>query len=408
MLAFLKSGSSTSKSTTVTPQLNTLVYYAAAQVPSALWQSIIPTQQWYMQLPYLLAQEQVLPSHIQSVYAIHTMHNVVVAAYYAQLITLNAAQLQALRHTTANQIILKTALTLLPIIHKLIPCAQCKILVIGNSIVTQDYMMRNNSTYSNMACIHNLITHVKKKHPIEATIIKDAPFSLEQEIKKLSKPYQVLPLLPTMQLPIAAHWHTMHDYTQQLLAKYRTVYHSCNKKLAPIRIQQLSNADVDLHQDQLYTLLLQVINRNHNTYNTVAPNYFSVMKHTFPHQFYVLGYFLHNELIGFASYFATTSVLEAAYVGLNYDYNTTHKLYQNMLYQYVQSTIEHKCTMLNLSRTATEIKSVLGAVPTYYNCYITIENKLVKKIVTPIIQNLKSDAYTIRSPFKKTASTYPN
>ena len=95
--------------------------------------------------------------------------------------------------------------------------------------------------------------------------------------------------------------------------------------------------------------------------------------------------------------------VEAHYIGLNYDYNLDYCLYQNILYDLIKVAIEQKAEKLNLGRTASEIKTTVGALPQDLLCYIKPQNTVSKLIQKPLMALLEPSAYTPRNPFKEEA-----
>jgi hypothetical protein len=98
------------------------------------------------------------------------------------------------------------------------------------------------------------------------------------------------------------------------------------------------------------------------------------------------------------------SKLEAHFVGLDYEYNTSKGLYQNMLYDFIRQAIEAKSDTLYLGRTALEIKSTVGAEPDLMSLYVKSANPIYQRIVGPIFGNLKQTDWIQRRPFKDALS----
>ena len=61
--------------------------------------------------------------------------------------------------------------------------------------------------------------------------------------------------------------------------------------------------------------------------------------------------------------------LDAHFVGINYEYNREYAVYQRMLYDYIQIAIENRLQQINFGRTASEIKSSVGAEPQNLTIY---------------------------------------
>src|SRR5690606_29301821 len=108
------------------------------------------------------------------------------------------------------------------------------------------------------------------------------------------------------------------------------------------------------------------------------------------------------KIIAFASSFVThDGCLEAHYIGFNYSENGVHDLYQNILYAMIEEGIKNTCNCINLGRTASEIKTTVGAKPRDLICYIKAQNTISRMIQKPFISFLQPAAWTPRNPFKE-------
>ena len=93
--------------------------------------------------------------------------------------------------------------------------------------------------------------------------------------------------------------------------------------------------------------------------------------------------------------------LEAHYIGFDYEMNNRFNLYQNILYSMINEAIIHKQTVVNLGRTAAEIKTTVGAKAENLICYIKPQNTISKLIQKPFISFLQPAEWIPRNPFKE-------
>ena len=129
--------------------------------------------------------------------------------------------------------------------------------------------------------------------------------------------------------------------------------------------------------------------------------YFIAMKKVLGDEFKFISVQLNGNTVAFLSAYKFRDNLEAHLVGLDYDLLRSHALYQNILYYFVRMAIENKCFKLFFGRTATEIKSTVGAVPVKLNCYLKLNNGLANLMVKPFMPTNDKSDYIARSPFKK-------
>jgi hypothetical protein len=108
-------------------------------------------------------------------------------------------------------------------------------------------------------------------------------------------------------------------------------------------------------------------------------------------------------LIGFTSFIERGDQLEFHYIGIDYDYNHTHSLYFNMLFDGVEKAIMAGKKELELGRTAREAKANLGCRPVYFNDFIRIKSKTARLLADWIggrFQTAMGEEWKNRHPFK--------
>jgi len=117
--------------------------------------------------------------------------------------------------------------------------------------------------------------------------------------------------------------------------------------------------------------------------------------------FKVFGYYLNGNIVGFISFIQDGKILHASHLGIDMQLPLSFSLYQRMMYDLVSYSIENNLTFINFGRTATEIKSTIGAIP--------VENSFVIFTKSPILHFInefyakyihKKPEYILRNPFK--------
>ena len=93
--------------------------------------------------------------------------------------------------------------------------------------------------------------------------------------------------------------------------------------------------------------------------------------------------------------------MDAHFVGINYELNKEHAIYQRMLYDYIEIGIEKKLNRINFGRTASEIKSSVGAVPQDLTMYIRHKKSITNKILKLFLQRIQPTPFQQKFPFKK-------
>ena len=106
-------------------------------------------------------------------------------------------------------------------------------------------------------------------------------------------------------------------------------------------------------------------------------------------------------LFGVACGFCLENEVEAHYIGFDYAHNKEYELYQTILYSFIEQAILMQKTKINLGRTASEIKTTVGARAHELLCYIKPQNTVSKLILKPFMQFLQPTEWIPRNPFKE-------
>ena len=71
-----------------------------------------------------------------------------------------------------------------------------------------------------------------------------------------------------------------------------------------------------------------------------------------------------------------------------------------MLYDYVTIAIENKMDFINFGRTASEIKSSIGAVPQELTIYLRHKKNIPNKLFSLFLNKIKPTSFSQKFPFK--------
>lgn len=203
-----------------------------------------------------------------------------------------------------------------------------------------------------------------------------------------------------MVMKIHSEWKDMNDYLSSLKAKFRTKANSAFKKSSKISIKELDIKDIDHYKDSIENLYKQVLESADFKFGEMTGDTFHYLKENLKDKFTMKGYFINDELVGFSTAYHNGDNIDAGYVGVNYELNTEHALYQRILYDYVDLSIKLGVRELRLGRTAEEIKSTLGAEPVHMKLYVKHKNVLSNKLIKPIFDSITPSKFELRQPFK--------
>ncbi len=213
---------------------------------------------------------------------------------------------------------------------------------------------------------------------------------------------------PVMQLELWPEWATFDDYLDSLHAKARTRAKRALKKAAPLHQRELSLAEVAHYQADIHALYQKVADQSRFNLFHYPEGYAPQLKAELGDRFRLLAYFDQAEgqekMVGFCTTIANYGVLEAHFIGFDQAYNASHQLYLAMLYDILALGIAERAWRINYGRTATEIKSSLGAEPVEMYCYLRHVNPLLNALAPNLVKYLdQPEPWQPRSPFKEVA-----
>jgi hypothetical protein len=212
--------------------------------------------------------------------------------------------------------------------------------------------------------------------------------------------YASMQVEPNMIIYLKPEWQTFNDYKSDLKSKYRIKANKADAKSKPLEVQLFSKNDIITHKNELQDLYQNTIDNADFNAQILNLETYIHLKENFKEAFLVQGYFLKNKLIGFLSAMKNGTHLDAHFIGIDYSKNKTYAIYPRILNDYVRLGISTNSSQINLGRTASEIKSTLGAQPKPLTCYCKHKRYLPNKILKPFIKNVQIKTYKQHQPYK--------
>jgi len=371
------------------------------------WQSLNHSGNVFTDLNYLRALETTAPPEMSFCYAVLKQNGVVLGGFVFQTIHLAPEILSEILAPLT-----KTKSIVSGLSEWLTRCKEEKglrVLISGNSFVSGRHGVlvakeaNPHVVFSALPEVVKLIVkHDVLPHKISIILVKDysseAALKPEETLKR--KRYHSFAVEPEMSVKVLPEWKTFADYMHSMSKKYRNRAKSVMAKSQLLEQADFSAHDIEHHIEEIYPLYKTLHDKAHFRLSALTPHYFFEMKNTYPEKFRLVVYKLNGKIVGFRSYFANQNQIEAHFIGVDNGLNREHSIYLRILYDFVNDAITSKKNELLLGRTAAEIKSTVGAVPTDLTCYIRHRNSLSNQIIRPFVDYLKPSAWTTRSPFK--------
>ena len=245
------------------------------------------------------------------------------------------------------------------------------------------------------------LSSLKENRPLHAIFIKDFyQESLPITDHLLDYNYMKMPVEPNMIFKLNPNWKTFEDYTDALKSKYRVKVNKADKTSSHLNAKLFNENDFKVYKEELQQLYENTIaNANFNA-QVLNLNTYIKLRALYKDDFIVKAYFLEDKLIGFLSALVNNNHLDAHFIGLDYELNKTHAIYPRILNDYVRLGIENKVSQINFGRTASEIKSTIGATPENLVCYTRHRRNFINKLLKPFISQVQIKDFKQHEPFK--------
>ncbi|WP_233131567.1 GNAT family N-acetyltransferase [Tenacibaculum holothuriorum] len=206
---------------------------------------------------------------------------------------------------------------------------------------------------------------------------------------------------PNMILSLDKSWNTFDDYLAAMRTKFRVKAKKAMKQSDSLRIEDISIEMLDELLPQMTTLYKTVTNKAGFNLGDFDLETYKCLKQNLEDQYLLKGYWLENKLVGFMSGIINQDTLDAHFVGIDYKFNKSYAIYQRMLYDYIILGIEQNVNYINFGRTASEIKSSVGAVPQDLTIYLRHKKTIPNKILSLFLNKIKPTAFKQKLPFKE-------
>jgi len=377
------------------------------------WASTQPTDNQFLKQTYLNLLEEHPPKGMRFHYLLFYKNDQPIGVAVAQLLSFNVAEsipeVEQYGQTEAVPLSTKVKEQVKKYFAKKL---NFNLLVGGNLLLTGQYgfhFKEGELTDEGQVKIYRealnvLRTQIEKEGTIiDVFFIKDLESDEEGCAKVLAEnQYHKFTFNPNMYLDIRAHWNTFEDYTADMSSKYRTRAKRAFKKGKNLVRKEFNWERIKANNERLYSMYQSISAGVSFNILTLHPDYFLALKETYQEDFKLIGYYVEDELIGFHTTLLNGPELEAHFLGFDGQYNSSHQLYLNILYDIVREGIEQKRHKVVFARTAMEIKSSVGAEPQALYSFLKYKGNFRNRFTGRIIKSFEpNDNWVQRKPFKE-------
>jgi len=367
------------------------VYRSIEEVGESRWDTLV-SKRFFLSYRYLKTLE-IACNQLTYRYVLVYNKEEFVGLFYFQIIPFSG---EALRNY------IPTSNSLFESLYELtLAKVRTELLVLGNVIFTCENGVLIDEKYKSV--VEGLTTDTISK-VIETMDKNPLGTMISESIKSVSsalvcpKKFHQFHVEDRMELNLEG-MNSFDDYLNRMHSKYRLRVRKVIESNEGTRIVTINKTNFAEFREQIESLFLNVLNNSKFKSTTIAVDYFfEFLKGV--DRFKMNAWFIGDKMAGFVTYFELDTIIEVHYVGLDYELNQTHKIYNFILIQMIQYAFESKISKVCFGRTAQELKSTLGAKP--YSTLSSLKiNQSFLNILTPLFLNRMTPVPWIsRSPFK--------
>ena len=375
--------------------LRTTTYNSISELNNFPFDELNPTNNTYFTKVFLHAFESSNPD-IDFKYIIVNSDNECVAIALIQTIEVSIDVI--LKNTKMPSFIRR-------ILYSLFCKDHLKIMFCGNVFLSGEHGIlikeNQNKVEAIKAICLDINTIAKQTKPLHAIFIKDFVEASRVYADNFNYcGFTPMHVEPNMIISLKEEWKNFQDYKQSLKSKYRIKVNKADQTSTNLEARFLSNEDLEHYKDDLQKLYENTIANADFNAQVLNLNTYIKLRFAYQDNFIVKAYFLNGKLVGFLSALANNHHLDAHFIGLDYSLNKQHAIYPRILNDYVRLGIEKNASYINLGRTASEIKTTIGAEPVDLTCYIKHKRPLVNKLIRPFVKRVQLKDFKQHTPFK--------
>jgi len=282
-----------------------------------------------------------------------------------------------------------------------------KLLICGNTFVSGEhgiFIKQNNDKKIVIKELAKAILHfvnADKNLKIDAFLLKDfinESLFIADELKDYN--YNPFLVEPNMVLQIDENWQNFEDYLAAMKTKFRVKAKKAIQLSTTIQIENVTLENIDNQLPKMTELYKKVATNaafNLGDFNLAT---YKDFKEKLGENYILKTYWLEDKMVGFMSGIINQKSLDAHFVGIDYQLNRKYAIYQKMLYNYIEIAINKNLKTINFGRTASEIKSSVGAEPQDLTMYLRHKKSITNKILKLFLQRVQPTPFHQHFPFK--------
>ena len=382
--------------------LNVQYFDDIHKVPKIIWQQLNCTENKYYHPQYLDALQHYNPKIKFAYIVLFDDNNSAVAFATIQIVDFYLDSVQNEMQSVVDWI--KCTGRKLRILS---PEKAFKILTCGNTFVSGEHGTFIKDDQNKNIIIQKIAkaavdyTNLNPQNKVDFYMLKDfenESLSITNELHEVG--YNSFNVEPNMVLHLNDDWKSFDDYLAALKTKFRVKARKALKLSAALKIENVTAdrlKDLLPEMTALYKTVATKSSFNLGDFNLET---YKSLKDNLGESYFLRAYWLEDKLVGFLSGIFNNKSLDAHFVGLDYVRNKKYAIYQRMLYDYILLGIKQDVKTINFGRTASEIKSSVGAVPQDLTIYLRHKKTITNRILSLFLKRIQPSDFKQNHPFK--------
>jgi hypothetical protein len=366
-------------------------YSSISEIGKEEWGQLV-AKRFFLSYDYLSSLEKACPG-IEYRYVLTYDNNAFLGLCYFQVIPFRGQNLYQYI-PSSNQLLAYIFKKILGLIHT-------NLLVLGNVIFTCENGFLSSTTSETMTAdminlsIESARVSIAKK-PM-ATMISENITTISPK-KICDGQFHEFKVEDRMEIDLSPFTSFQH-YREMLHSKYRVRLNKIYQLNEKTEIIDIDASNFEEYKSDIKQLFDNVVSHSKFKLTSLDENYFGQFIQNLD-RFKLKGYLIDNKIVGFVSYFQLDTIIEVHYVGLDYELNHSHKIYNYILYSILESSFTTQHTRICYGRTAQELKSTLGAKPYSITSSLKLNNLAINLLTPFFLKRMYPEPWVLRHPFK--------
>lgn len=371
-----------------------------------IWQTHAGGNDVLFETIFLKSVEANIPSGIRPFYVLVEVEGEVVGILYYQLKYVRLSENLRITEPESLSLVQKAVF---PLRNAIVKSLQFQTLICGNLLVTGSYGFNFKNSISvdeQFYIVTKATDNLRNKLEnegiyIDLILLKDYLKNQLPQQQLLQNGFTRFSVQPKMILYIHSNWNSIEDYLEALKSKYRVRAKKALVRGQGIKRKILNYEEIVHNADTIFSLYKNISDQAGFNAFLLNPLYFKNLKKSLGDKFQITSYWMNDKMIAFYSSIVNHDKLNAHFLGYDPVTNVRHQLYLNILLDIIQEGIGRKVSYIDLSRTAIEIKSSVGAEPSDLYLFVKHANPIINKSMETLLNIVKPDkSYIIRKPFR--------